>query len=263
MPAHRFEDFLSLGSPRSASTARSSIQVVRRLRAALLELESSVLPEYAPGRRGRARAAARHGRGGVRRDARRRARAAGRPAGDRRPAAARRPGRSLPTTDRRRSLRAWLQPSHSSRHSSSRLPPRCSRRAPSTSRRSRSPTRSRSCGSLGQTTWLLGTLALFTGYLFQAGALDRGRLSVIQPLLVTTVVFALPLGYFLTQAARRPSRGDRRHRDPHRARAVRLLRRPGGRQRERVQRAVGDRDRPARRGLRRCSSCSAGAATSR
>ena len=38
-----------------------------------------------------------------------------------------------------------------------------------------------------------------TGYLFQAAALDRGRLSVIQPLLVTTVVFALPLGYFLTK----------------------------------------------------------------
>ena len=52
---------------------------------------------------------------------------------------------------------------------------------------------------VGQTTWLLGTLALFTGYLFQAGALDRGRLSIIQPLLVTTVVFALPLGYFLTK----------------------------------------------------------------
>jgi drug/metabolite transporter (DMT)-like permease len=52
---------------------------------------------------------------------------------------------------------------------------------------------------VGQTTWLLGTLALVTGYLFQAGALDRGRLSVIQPLLVTTVVFALPLGYLLTR----------------------------------------------------------------
>src|SRR4249919_403270 len=52
---------------------------------------------------------------------------------------------------------------------------------------------------VGETMWLLGTLALFTGYLFQAGALDRGRLSVIQPLLVTTVVFALPLGYFLTR----------------------------------------------------------------
>jgi drug/metabolite transporter (DMT)-like permease len=52
---------------------------------------------------------------------------------------------------------------------------------------------------VGERTWLIGTLALFTGYLFQAGALDRGRLSIIQPLLVTTVVFALPLGYFLTR----------------------------------------------------------------
>ena len=51
----------------------------------------------------------------------------------------------------------------------------------------------------GEKMWLLGTIALFTGYLFQAGALDRGRLSIIQPLLVTTVVFALPLGYFLTK----------------------------------------------------------------
>ncbi len=52
---------------------------------------------------------------------------------------------------------------------------------------------------VGQTTWLLGTLVLGAGYLFQAAALDRGRLSVIQPLLVSTVVFALPLGYFLTR----------------------------------------------------------------
>ena len=34
--------------------------------------------------------------------------------------------------------------------------------------------------------------------MFQAAALDRGRLAIIQPLLVTTVIFALPLGYFLT-----------------------------------------------------------------
>ena len=52
---------------------------------------------------------------------------------------------------------------------------------------------------VGQTMWLLGTLALFTGYVFQAAALDRGRLVIIQPLLVTTVVFALPLGYLLTR----------------------------------------------------------------
>jgi drug/metabolite transporter (DMT)-like permease len=51
----------------------------------------------------------------------------------------------------------------------------------------------------GRTTWLAGTAALFTGYAVQAAALDRGRLTIIQPLLVTTVVFALPLGYFLTQ----------------------------------------------------------------
>jgi drug/metabolite transporter (DMT)-like permease len=51
----------------------------------------------------------------------------------------------------------------------------------------------------GQKVWLLGTVALLAGYLFQAGALDRGRLAVIQPLLVTTVVFALPLGYLLTR----------------------------------------------------------------
>jgi drug/metabolite transporter (DMT)-like permease len=51
---------------------------------------------------------------------------------------------------------------------------------------------------IGQTMWLIGTLALFVGYLFQAAALDRGRLAIVQPLLVLTVVFALPLGYVLT-----------------------------------------------------------------
>lgn len=49
-----------------------------------------------------------------------------------------------------------------------------------------------------QKWWLAGTLALLVGYLFQAVALANGRLAVIQPLLVTTIVFALPLGYFLT-----------------------------------------------------------------
>ena len=51
---------------------------------------------------------------------------------------------------------------------------------------------------IGQTMWLLGTIALLCGYVVQAIALDEGRLSIIQPLLVTTVVFALPLGYWLT-----------------------------------------------------------------
>ena len=51
---------------------------------------------------------------------------------------------------------------------------------------------------VGERAWLYGTAALLVGYVFQAGALDDGRLSVVQPLLVTTIVFALPLGYFLT-----------------------------------------------------------------
>jgi drug/metabolite transporter (DMT)-like permease len=51
---------------------------------------------------------------------------------------------------------------------------------------------------LRQRWWLLGTAALVLGWGFQAAALDRGRVAIIQPLLVTTVVFALPLGYYLT-----------------------------------------------------------------
>ncbi len=46
--------------------------------------------------------------------------------------------------------------------------------------------------------WLLGTLVLFTGYATQGAALDRGKLVVVQPLLVTTIVWALPLGHWLT-----------------------------------------------------------------
>jgi drug/metabolite transporter (DMT)-like permease len=51
---------------------------------------------------------------------------------------------------------------------------------------------------VGQRMWLFGTAALLVGYVLQAAALDRGRLAVIQPLLVTTIVFALPLGWLLT-----------------------------------------------------------------
>jgi drug/metabolite transporter (DMT)-like permease len=46
--------------------------------------------------------------------------------------------------------------------------------------------------------WLLGTLILLVGYGTQGAALDRGKLVVVQPLLVTTIVWALPLGYLLT-----------------------------------------------------------------
>ena len=53
-------------------------------------------------------------------------------------------------------------------------------------------------GLLTNWVWLLGLVAQMLGVLLQAAALDRGRVSIIQPLLVTTIVWALPLGYFLT-----------------------------------------------------------------
>ncbi len=46
--------------------------------------------------------------------------------------------------------------------------------------------------------WLFGTLILLAGYATQGLALDRGRLVIVQPLMVTTIVWALPLGYWLT-----------------------------------------------------------------
>jgi drug/metabolite transporter (DMT)-like permease len=46
--------------------------------------------------------------------------------------------------------------------------------------------------------WLAGLGAQMAGVVLQAAALDRGRVAIIQPLLVTTVIWAMPLGYFLT-----------------------------------------------------------------
>ncbi len=46
--------------------------------------------------------------------------------------------------------------------------------------------------------WLLGTAVLLAGYAIQGVALDLGTVVVVQPLLVTTLVFALPLGHWLT-----------------------------------------------------------------
>ena len=57
----------------------------------------------------------------------------------------------------------------------------------------------RSLALLRSYWWLFGSIALLVGYAVQAVALDHGRLAIIQPLLVTTVVFALPLGYWFTQ----------------------------------------------------------------
>lgn len=52
---------------------------------------------------------------------------------------------------------------------------------------------------LGSGIWLLGLAAQGVGVVLQGAALDRGRVTIIQPLLVTTIVWAMPLGYFLTQ----------------------------------------------------------------
>jgi hypothetical protein len=46
--------------------------------------------------------------------------------------------------------------------------------------------------------WLLGLVAQILGVVLQAAALDRGRVAIIQPLLVTTIIWAMPLGYLLT-----------------------------------------------------------------
>jgi drug/metabolite transporter (DMT)-like permease len=46
--------------------------------------------------------------------------------------------------------------------------------------------------------WLFGILADSLGFVAQAAALGFGRLAVVQPLLVASVVFALPLGARLT-----------------------------------------------------------------
>jgi drug/metabolite transporter (DMT)-like permease len=54
-------------------------------------------------------------------------------------------------------------------------------------------------GLLTSGVWLLGLGAQILGVALQAAALDRGRVAIIQPLLVTSIVWALPLGYFLTQ----------------------------------------------------------------
>ncbi len=52
--------------------------------------------------------------------------------------------------------------------------------------------------------WLAGIAADALGFVCQAVALAVGRLAVVQPLLVATVVFALPLGAkFTGQKVRR------------------------------------------------------------
>jgi drug/metabolite transporter (DMT)-like permease len=86
------------------------------------------------------------------------------------------------------------------RRSCSRLRLRCS--SAGSSRWHVAAVRSRAwagwCGCWPFRFGLLGTVVLLLGYATQGAALDRGKLVVVQPLLVTTIVWALPLGYWLT-----------------------------------------------------------------
>jgi drug/metabolite transporter (DMT)-like permease len=57
-----------------------------------------------------------------------------------------------------------------------------------------------------QPRWLAGIAADAAGFVCQAAALGLGRIVVVQPLLATSVVFALPLGVWL--AGQRPDPRD-------------------------------------------------------
>jgi drug/metabolite transporter (DMT)-like permease len=57
-----------------------------------------------------------------------------------------------------------------------------------------------------QPQWLAGIAADAAGFACQAAALGLGRIVVVQPLLATSVVFALPLGVWL--AGQRTDRGE-------------------------------------------------------
>ena len=52
---------------------------------------------------------------------------------------------------------------------------------------------------LGKPVWLVGCVMLFAGWLFQAAALDHGSLALVQALQALSLVFALPLGIWLTK----------------------------------------------------------------
>jgi drug/metabolite transporter (DMT)-like permease len=53
--------------------------------------------------------------------------------------------------------------------------------------------------------WWAGTVAAFAGYAFQAVALSYGSLLLVQPLIVTSLLFVLPLGARFSRQHVRPS----------------------------------------------------------
>lgn len=46
--------------------------------------------------------------------------------------------------------------------------------------------------------WLVSLVVMALGWVFQAAALDRGRVAIVQTFLTMTLVFVLPLGWWLT-----------------------------------------------------------------
>ena len=52
---------------------------------------------------------------------------------------------------------------------------------------------------LRKPAWLLGCVMLFGGWVAQAGALNHGSLALVQSLQALSLVFALPLGWWLTK----------------------------------------------------------------
>ena len=74
--------------------------------------------------------------------------------------------------------------------------------------------------------WLAGTAADWSGFGLQALALGMGSILVVQPLLCTGLLFALPIGAAWRGPASRALRLGRRGRAQRRARGVPHRRRP-------------------------------------
>jgi drug/metabolite transporter (DMT)-like permease len=58
---------------------------------------------------------------------------------------------------------------------------------------------------VGRPLWWAGTVAAFAGYAFQAVALSYGSLLLVQPLIVSSLLFVLPLGAKFSRQHVRPS----------------------------------------------------------
>jgi drug/metabolite transporter (DMT)-like permease len=58
---------------------------------------------------------------------------------------------------------------------------------------------------VGRPLWWAGTVAAFAGYAFQAVALSYGSLLLVQPLVVSSLLFVLPLGARFSRQHVRPS----------------------------------------------------------